>query len=119
MYDRLRNKEIKLAVIGLGYVGLPLAMEFAGRISVIGFDIDEERLARLRAGIDPCGELPPEAFEGKDINYSMKKVIEYEGEELPVTMYWDIEEFLSPGDYRVDIFADGNLIGRKKFTLED
>ena len=44
MYDRLRNKEIKLAVIGLGYVGLPLAMEFAGRISVIGFDIDEEAL---------------------------------------------------------------------------
>lgn len=58
------------------------------------------------------------AFEGKEINYSMKKLVEYNGEELPVTMYWNIEEFLSPGTYRVDIFADGNLIGRKSFTLE-
>ncbi len=57
-------------------------------------------------------------FEGKEINYSMKKMVEYDGEELPVTMYWNIEEFLSPGSYRVDIFADGNLIGRKSFTLE-
>lgn len=57
-------------------------------------------------------------FEGKEINYSMKKVIEYEGEELPVTMYWNIEEFLSPGTYRVDIFIDGNQIGRRTFTLE-
>jgi len=58
------------------------------------------------------------AFEGKEINYSMKKMIEYSGEEADVTMYWNIEEFLSPGAYRVDIFADGNLIGRKSFTLE-
>ena len=59
------------------------------------------------------------SFEGKEINYSMKKIIEYEGEEVAVTLYWDIEEFLSPGTYRVDIFADGNHIGRKSFTLEE
>lgn len=58
-------------------------------------------------------------FEGKDINYSIKKMIEYEGEEVPVTMYWNIEEFLSPGTYRVDIFANGNLIGQRPFTLEE
>ena len=59
------------------------------------------------------------SFEGKEINYSMKKIIEYEGEEVAVTLYWDIEEFLSPGTYRVDIFADGNHIGKKSFTLEE
>ena len=58
-------------------------------------------------------------FEGKEIGYSMKKLIEYEGEEVAVTMYWDIEEFLSAGTYRVDIFVDGNLIGRNNFTLKD
>jgi hypothetical protein len=57
-------------------------------------------------------------FEGKEINYSMKRLVEYDGEELSVTMYWDIEEFLSPGVYRVDIFADGNLIGQKNFELD-
>lgn len=58
------------------------------------------------------------AFEGKEINYSMKRMVEYDGEELPVTMYWNIEEFLSPGNYRVDIFTDGNLIGQKNFLLD-
>lgn len=57
-------------------------------------------------------------FEGKELNFSMKKLVEYEGEEVPVTMYWNIEEFLSPGTYRVDIFTDGNLIGRKNFSLD-
>ena len=59
------------------------------------------------------------AFEGKEIGYSMKRMIEYEGEDVAVTMYWDIEEFLSPGTYRVDIFADGNMIGRKSFSIKD
>jgi 3-methyladenine DNA glycosylase Tag len=57
-------------------------------------------------------------FENREITYSMMKTIEYEGEELAEIMYWNVEEYLSPGTYRVDIFADGNLIGRKFFTLE-
>ncbi|MDR1524365.1 MAG: hypothetical protein LBS79_03770 [Tannerella sp.] len=57
-------------------------------------------------------------FENKEIMYSMKRSIEYDGEEQGVVMYWDIEEYLSPGSYRADIFAAGNLIGRKSFTLE-
>ncbi|MEG1587071.1 MAG: hypothetical protein RR346_09355 [Bacteroidales bacterium] len=57
-------------------------------------------------------------YENQDINYSIRKMIEYEGEEVAVTMYWPIEEYLYPGNYRIDIFADGNLIGKKSFTLE-
>jgi len=57
-------------------------------------------------------------YEDKEINYSAKRTIEYEGEEYPLTIYWDIEEFLSPGTYRVDIFADGRLIGKKTFKFE-
>ena len=44
MYEALVNKDKKMAVIGLGYVGLPIALEFARKISVIGFDINEERV---------------------------------------------------------------------------
>jgi len=58
-------------------------------------------------------------YEDKEITYSMKKMIEYDGGEQEVIMYWDIEEFLLPGEYRVDIFADGNLIGKKTFYLKN
>ena len=62
MYNKLLDKKAKLALIGLGYVGLPIALEFAKKISVIGFDINEERLAKMRKKIDPCNELGTEAF---------------------------------------------------------
>ena len=70
MYEELIKKEAKIALIGLGYVGLPIAMEFAKHLSVIGFDVDEKRLTKLRMGIDPCGELSAEAFEGRDIVFT-------------------------------------------------
>ena len=70
MYLKLLNKEVKLALIGLGYVGLPIALEFAKKISVIGFDINEGRLAKMRQGIDPCKELEHKAFEGVDIKFT-------------------------------------------------
>ena len=56
-------------------------------------------------------------YENKEINYSAKRTIEYTGEEYQMSIYWQIEEYLMPGTYRVDIFADGNLIGRKSFQL--
>ena len=57
MYKELLDKKAKLALVGLGYVGLPIALEFAKRVSVVGFDINEGRLAKMREGIDPCNEL--------------------------------------------------------------
>ncbi len=70
MYQKLLNKEKKLAVIGLGYVGLPIALEFAKKIPVLGFDISAERVALMKQGIDPSQELEPEAFEGRDIEFT-------------------------------------------------
>jgi len=58
-------------------------------------------------------------FENKYINYSSRRPIEYEGEDVPVTIYWDVEEFLQPGTYRADVFADGYIIGSSKFNLID
>ena len=57
-------------------------------------------------------------YENRQLRYSIKKYIEYNGEEQPVTVYWDVEEYLYAGAYRVDIFADGNLIGTGGFELE-
>jgi len=57
-------------------------------------------------------------YEGKEISYSEKRTIEYEGEEYQMTIYWNIEEYLSPGMYRVNIFADGNMIGKETFKFD-
>ena len=57
-------------------------------------------------------------YEDRNIAYSIKKYIEYTGEEQNVMVYWDVEEFLQAGTYRVDIFADGNLIGSQSFELD-
>ena len=57
-------------------------------------------------------------YENRELDYSIKKYIEYAGEDLPITLYWDIEEFLQPGRYRVHIFADGNMIGYNDFNIE-
>ena len=70
MYNELIKKEKKLAVIGLGYVGLPIALEFAKKISVIGFDINAQRVDMMRNKIDPSGELESSAFDNCDIQFT-------------------------------------------------
>lgn len=70
MYNKLINKEAKLAVIGLGYVGLPIALEFAKRIKVVGFDINQKRVDMMRNNIDPSNELEASDFEGCDIHFT-------------------------------------------------
>ena len=70
MYQDLIEKKKILAVIGLGYVGLPIALEFAKKIKVIGFDINAQRVEMMRNGIDPSKELEASAFENRDIEFT-------------------------------------------------
>lgn len=58
------------------------------------------------------------SYENRTLTYSIKKYIEYNGEEQNVNVFWDVEEFLYAGNYRLDIFEGGNLIGSRKFTLD-
>ena len=62
-----------------------------------------------------AGSFP---YENRQLEYSMKKVVEYTGEEMNVQTYWQVSEFLEAGQYRVSIFADGNMIGTRTFTFE-
>lgn len=57
-------------------------------------------------------------YENRELPYSIKKYIEYDGEEQKIIVYWDIEEFLYAGSYRIDIFAEGTLIGSKSFNFD-
>ncbi len=70
IYNKLLKKEAKLAVVGLGYVGLPIALEFAKKISVIGFDVNEERVEMMQNNIDPSKELESEDFKNSDIQFT-------------------------------------------------
>ena len=70
MYQDLITKKKKLSVIGLGYVGLPIALEFAKHFSVIGFDINQARVEMMQAGKDPSSELHTTAFDNVDILFT-------------------------------------------------
>ena len=58
-------------------------------------------------------------YENRSLQYSMKKQVEYGGNETPVSMFWNISEFLSEGAYKVSIFCDGHLIGSAGFNLSN
>ncbi len=70
MYKEIVEKKKKIAVVGLGYVGLPIALEFARKFSVIGYDIKEDRIEKMKNKIDPSNELGAEAFENADIVFT-------------------------------------------------
>src|ERR1700740_2024386 len=72
IYDKIIKKDAKIAVIGLGYVGLPIALAFAKKVKVIGFDINEKRVNMMKKGIDPSNELTKEDFKGADITFTHK-----------------------------------------------
>jgi UDP-N-acetyl-D-galactosamine dehydrogenase len=70
MYRELVEGKTKLSVIGLGYVGLPIALEFAKKIDVIAFDIRNDRVESMKKGVDPNEEVPDEAFNDIKIHFT-------------------------------------------------
>lgn len=70
MYQQILDKEAKVALVGLGYVGLPIALAFAKKVKVIGFDINAGRIEMMRNSIDPSNELDKEAFDNCDIEFT-------------------------------------------------
>lgn len=70
IYENLLNKNAKLALVGLGYVGLPIALEFAKRVKVVGFDINQARVDMMRRGEDPSRELEAADFKNRDITFT-------------------------------------------------
>ena len=76
------------------------------------------RITKPDNGVLTKSEANTFKYENRNLTYSIKKYIEYTGEEQAVTVYWDVEEYLYAGSYRVDIFADGTLIGSQSFSLK-
>lgn len=71
LYEKILNREESLAVLGLGYVGLPLAVAFAKRVRVIGFDLNKEKIALYRQGVDPTLEVGDEAIRSTSVEFTV------------------------------------------------
>jgi len=70
LFEQLKSKNEKIAVVGLGYVGLPVALNMAKKFSVIGFDINHDKIECYQNGIDPTNEIATQEFQEKDIQFS-------------------------------------------------
>ncbi len=70
LFDRLMKKEATMSVVGLGYVGLPIALAFSKHIRVIGFDINAERIELMKQHVDPSDELEANDFDECDITFT-------------------------------------------------
>ena len=105
------NKDLKLAIIGLGYVGLPLALEFAKKRSVIGFDINKKRIDELKLGIDKNLEFTKkELQESKQINFTDDKKKLKSTNCYIITVPTPIDEFKKPN--LKPLFGASEMIGK-------
>lgn len=72
--------------------------------------------------VSPTGSLLGGAgsfkYENRSLQYTMKKTVEYGGQELPVTLFWNVSQAMPNGTYQVSIFADGNMIGSRSFSFK-
>ena len=90
------HKELKLVIIGLGYVGLPLALEFAKKRKVIGFDIDKKRIDQLKLGVDKNLEFTKNEIKLKKINFTNNKKNLKFGNCFIITVPTPIDRFKKP-----------------------
>ena len=114
-----RNKRGKVAKKGKDIVKLAISFTVVKNITAE----NGERTIYIRITKPDNDALTKSAsntfsYENRTLTYSIKKYIEYNGEEQNVNVFWDVEEFLYAGNYRLDIFEGGNLIGSQKFTLD-
>ena len=84
LYDRLIKEEEKLALIGLGYVGMPIAVEFAKHVKVIGFNHNEKRIQQYKSGIDPTHGVGNEAISKTTVDFTSDETRLREGKSLIV-----------------------------------
>lgn len=70
LFEKILNKEEKIAVIGLGYVGMPIAVSFSKKVDVIGFDLDKRKIELYKNGIDPTNEVGNEAIKLTTVDFT-------------------------------------------------
>jgi UDP-N-acetyl-D-galactosamine dehydrogenase len=110
MYQDLIERKKKISVIGLGYVGLPIALEFAKYFDVIGFDVNERRVAQMKAGIDPSKELEASAFEKTSIEFTTDAIVLSQAHFHIVAVPTDIDKHKVPN--LMPLFKASESVGK-------
>ena len=70
LYDKIVKKEEMVSLVGLGYVGMPIAVAFAKKVSVIGFDLNKHKIDLYKSGIDPTQEVVDEVIKGTKVDFT-------------------------------------------------
>lgn len=96
MYQDLLNRNKQIAIIGLGYVGLPLATQFAKCFDVIGFDVDASRIQDLKSNLDITGEVSKETIAANPIQFTSDEAKLAEADFFVVTVSTPVDEFKVP-----------------------
>ena len=110
LYERLTGGEEKLALIGLGYVGMPIAVEFAKHVRVIGFDINDQRIRQYRSGFDPTHEVGDEAVRQATVEFTSEEEKLREAKFLIVAVPTPIKEDKTPDLFPVENASQ--IVGR-------
>ncbi len=110
LYDRIHRGEEKLALIGLGYVGMPIAVEFAKHVKVIGFNHNERRIRQYKSGIDPTHEVGDEAIRTTTVDFTSDETRLKEAKFLIVAVPTPIKEDKTPDLFPVENAS--RIVGR-------
>lgn len=70
LYEKIRNREEKLSLVGLGYVGMPIAVAFARKIDVVGFDLNQEKIRLYQSGVDPTNEVGNDVIQKTSVDFT-------------------------------------------------
>lgn len=96
LFTQIQNRQASIAVVGLGYVGLPVALEFAKHFDVVGFDINEAKVNMMKAGKDPAYELADEQFLNKTIRFAHEETVMRDARFYIVAVPTPIDQYRQP-----------------------
>src|SRR3989338_9046111 len=96
IFEDLKNKQEKICILGLGYVGLPLAVLLSKHFSVIGFDIHAEKITELQKGVERMGEVDPTTLQSGTIEYTSDPESIRRAQFIVVAVPTPVDEFNIP-----------------------
>ena len=110
LYERIQNKEEKLALVGLGYVGMPIAVEFAKHVDVIGFDINKAKIEAYKNGIDPTLEVGDEAIKASTVEWTSDETKLREAKFIIVAVPTPVNDDTTPD--LTPVIGSSEIVGR-------